>query len=297
MRTRRGFTLIELLLVVVVMGIIGTALTRVILNSFRVSASQLTQADMQANVRVAGLLMPLELREIGYDSNITTGVVTSDIEAIGQTAVRFRAWRGIGMTCGTPTLNEVRLYKPPMGSRLPRLSDGFLWFVENDPNLGTDDQWLPLDVTAVDENGLCGADPAIVITMNTPQVSPGGVNLALSNIKVGGPVRYYERMQFGTYVGADGRTWLGARSLSLGELSYQPVAGPLVAFNPVQLMYYNKNGVFMNPAAANPVDVRAIDIQIRGLTDQAITLAGTLPRRSNTMTLQTRVALRNTLSH
>ena len=39
--------------------------------------------------------------------------------------------------------------------RAPAVTDGFMLYVENDPNTGIDDQWIPLVVTAIDA-GLCG---------------------------------------------------------------------------------------------------------------------------------------------
>jgi hypothetical protein len=115
----------------------------------RVSAGQMVQADMQSNVRTGGLVLPLELRELGYDSNITTNVVTSDLERINASYVQFRAGRGFSATCGTPSLNEWRIRKPVYGMRPPAATDGFMLYVENDPNTGIDDQWIPVTVTAI----------------------------------------------------------------------------------------------------------------------------------------------------
>jgi prepilin-type N-terminal cleavage/methylation domain-containing protein len=138
MRNRRGLTLVELLITMVMLAIVAAALGRILLRTFRVSEGQMVQADLQSNVRTGGLVMPLEFREIGYDSNITTKVVTSDIEAMTATELQFRAMRGYSTTCGTPTLSEIRFRKPVTGLRLPRMTDGFLLYVENDENTGID---------------------------------------------------------------------------------------------------------------------------------------------------------------
>jgi hypothetical protein len=125
-----------------------------------------------------------------------------------------------------------------------------------------------------------------------------GVPMALTQLFVGGPVRYYETMYYGTYVGAGGKSYLGGRSLSLGEIAMRPIAGPLAAgTNGLRFRYYARNGSELDPSTANPVDVRTIDILLQGETGQQTTLAGTLPRRTGAMTVQTRVALRNTLRH
>ncbi len=293
---RRGFTLIELMITMVIMLIVGAAVGKVLVNSLRVGQGQMLQADMQSNVRTGGLVLPMELREIGYDSNLTTNVVTSDIEVVARKEIQIRAMRGIGMTCGVPTLTAMSIRKPVFGNRRPLLTDGFLLYVENDPNTGADDQWIPLTVTAVNNTALCGGDSAITLTFSTPEVSPG-VNLALSQVFVGGPIRYYERMRFGLYVEADGKSYLGARSVSLGEANYRAVAGPLHPVEGVIFDYYNRAGVKLNAATADPAEVRVIDLLIWGLTDDAISLSGSSQRATGDMSLRTSIALRNTLSH
>jgi prepilin-type N-terminal cleavage/methylation domain-containing protein len=296
MRPRRGFTLIELLITVVILSLVAASVGQVLVRSFRTSQSQLVQADMQSNVRTGGLIIPLEFREIGYDSSIVTAAVSSDIESIAQTAMQFRAMRGWASTCGTLSLNEVRIRKPVYGLRRPQLTDGFLWYVENDGNTGTDDQWVPVTVTAIDPNSLCGADSAIALTISTPVYSPG-VNLALSQVFVGGPVRWFERMNFGTFVDADGLTYLGARSVSAGEASYRAVVGPLNAANGLRLRYFARDGSLLDPATANPAAVRSVEVRLVGATTDNIALSGSATRKAGAMTTITRVSLRNTLRH
>jgi len=295
MNSRRGFTLIEILIVMVMLALIGAALTKVLVNSMRVSAGQMVQAEMQSNVRTGGLVLPLELREIGYDSNITSNAVTSDLLAINASYVQFRAGRGFSSTCGTPTLNEWRIRKPSYGMRAPALTDGFMLYVENDPNQGADDQWVPLVVTAIDA-GLCGTDSAYILTTATPQVSTG-VNLTLANVFVGGPVRFYEVMRFGSFVDADGLTYIGARSISAGEGAYRAVAGPIAAGTGLALRYWDRNLNLLDPSIAAPISVRTLEVEITGATRNTVTLAGTLPRTNRSMKTTTRVALRNTLRH
>jgi hypothetical protein len=123
------------------------------------------------------------------------------------------------------------------------------------------------------------------------------VNLTLSQLFVGGPVRWYERMRFGSFVDADGQTYFGARSVSAGEASYQAVAGPLSAANGLQFRYFARDGTVLDPAVAPPALVRSIQVTIRGLTGQAVNLAGAANRARAGMTTVTLVALRNTLTH
>lgn len=296
MRARRGVTLIELLVTIVILSLVAASVGQVMVRSFRTSQAQLLQAGMQSSVRTGGLILPLEFREIGYDSSIVTGTVTSDIETIAANSVQFRAMRGWSMTCGTLSLSEIRLRKPVVGLRRPQAADGFLWFVENDPNTGIDDQWVPLTVTAVDQNSLCGADSAIALSISTPVYSPG-VNLQLSQVFVGGPVRWYERMNFGSFVDTDGFTYLGARSVSAGEANYRAVVGPLAATEGLRFRYFARDGSVLSPGTANPASIRSVEILLNGTTTQNTSLSGSATRQAGTMTTLTRVSLRNTLRH
>jgi prepilin-type N-terminal cleavage/methylation domain-containing protein len=295
MKTQRGFTLIEMLVVLVLLVLIGAALTRLLVNSMRVSSGQLVQADLQSNVRTGGLILPLELREIGYDSSIVAPfTVTSDLELIHVDYVQFRAGRGFSSTCGTPTTTEWRMRKPAYGMRAPALTDGFMLYVENDPNQGADDQWIPLVVTAITD-GLCGTDSAYILTTAAPDYH--GVPMVMTQQFVGGPIRYYERMRFGSFVDADGLTYVGARSVSAGEATYRAVAGPVAGVAGLRFRYFARNGSLLDPAIAAPVSVRTMEVNIVGQARSAVTLAGTLPRTTRGMTTTTRVALRNTLKH
>lgn len=292
-RRRRGVTLVELLVALAVMGIVLGALGQTLIRGFRVSQAQLVRSDMQANVRTGGLILPLELRELGYDSSIVTGAVTSDLVQILQTSIRYHAMRGWSPTCGTPTLSEFRIRKPVFGLREPLLTDRFLLFVENDPNSGVDDQWVTLPVTGINLNGTCGSDPAIVFTTTTPQYSTG-VNLTLSQIFVGGPVRWSEEMQMRTFEDA-GRTMLGARSVSLSESSPRTVLGPLSASQGLRFRYFNASGAEVAYGSASTGTVRSIEVQLTGVTSEDVALSGASTRSAGTMGTTTRVALRNTL--
>lgn len=292
MMRRRGVTLVELLVALAVMGIVLGALGTALIRGFRVSQAQLVRSDMQANVRTGGLILPLELRELGYDSSITSNAVTSDLVSINASSIRYWAMRGWAPTCGTPTLSEIRIRKPVFGLREPTLTDRFLLYVENDPNSGVDDQWIPLVVTAINLNGLCNTNPGIILTVNTPQYATG-VNLALSQIFVGGPVRWSEEMVMQTYTDASGKTMLGARSVSAGESSLRPVLGPLSASNGIQFRYRRGDGTEIAAGSTAVAAVRSIEVQFTGVTGRATSLSGASARTAGTMNTSTTIALRN----
>jgi len=232
MLTRRGFTLIELLVSIVLLGIVGAATVRMMRTMMNATTAQMEIASSQSNARTAALAIPQELREIGFDTiPFPGGGVVSDLETIGTRRIMFRAMRGMGITCGTPTLTEFRVLKPVLGLREPLLTDRFVLFLEKDPNAGFDDQWVNMVVQSIDLNSDCGGVAAIAFTLAaTPVLDPGLTNtdMALTNHRVGGPIRWYERVEYGPYVDpGTNQAFLGFRSVSLGEVNLQPVIGPL----------------------------------------------------------------------
>ena len=64
---RRGFTLVEMLVAMVVVGIVGAALIRLLSNQQRLSVTQVEQAMLQSNVRVGTQVLASELQEMGSD--------------------------------------------------------------------------------------------------------------------------------------------------------------------------------------------------------------------------------------
>lgn len=299
MLNRRGVTLIELLIGIVMLAIIGMSITKIMSTILNTSSAHITIANSMGESRNGALLLSQELREVGYDTNITTVSARTDLLGIAAHRISFRAIRGMGITCGTPSLTEFRVLKPITGQRLPVSTDEFLLFVENDPNAGFDDQWLPMLVTAIDSNSTCGSDPAIAFTLSAApltRTSPD-VAMALSNHRVGGPIRWYERVEYGPFIdGTSGKTFIGVRSLSLNQTTINPIIGPIPDSTHFTLLYYDAAGAVLDPASANPLRVRSIGLRITTVTDRVSSLAGTTAARtSRQYPMVTRVALRNTL--
>lgn len=300
MLNRRGITLVELLISMVVLAAVGAAITKVMGVMLNTSTSQITIANSMGEARNGAISLPQELREVGYDTNVTTLSATTDLIQIRAHRLSFKAMRGMAITCGTPTLTEFKIRKPITGQRLPRGTDEFLLFVENDPNAGFDDQWLPMLVTVIDSNSTCGSDPAMTLSLSAAplvKATSPTVDMAISQHRVGGPVRWYERVEYAPYLdGSTGQAFIGVRSISLGETAMSPIIGPLPDTTHFTLTYYNSAGAVLDPVSANPLQVRSIGVGITTVTEKSNSLAGssrgrTLPQYP----MYTRVALRNAL--
>jgi len=299
MLKRRGFTLVELLVTIVLLGAVGLITARVLTSMLRVTTAQMQLTGAQSTARTGALAIPQEFREIGYDTipQGAGGTTSSDLEAIAAHRITFHAMRGLGTTCGTPTQTEFRIRKPILGMRQPVATDQFVLFVENGVNQGNDDQWVPILVSSIDLNSTCGADPAIRLTLSAAPVPDPvvGASLSLANYFVGGPIRWYERMEYGPVLDANGRAYVGARSLSLGQNTLLPMIGPLPDTLAFALTYYDADGNVLDPATAPKIDVRSIGIALTGSTTAPIALSGSSTRSRGQLPVFTRVALRNIL--
>lgn len=295
MLSRRGFTLIELVVSLFVLGLVGIATTRVLRSLFNASGAQIAIANTQGVMRTAALALPQDLREIGYDTIPATGAVDSDLLSIGHRRLTFRAMRGLGITCGTPTLTEFRIRAPAIGLRDPQPTDGFLLFLESDPNLAADDQWVPLSVASIDYASSCGGEPAIALHLAAPPiVNPAASQpMALSQHFVGGPVRWFERIEYGPHRDpSSGQAYLGVRSVSLGQTELSPLIGPFPDTTSFLFEYIGTGGPISPPGP--PSAVRTVVLVLNGQTEP-VSLAGGSDRSAVPSVVVARVALRNAL--
>ncbi len=294
---RRGLTLVELMIGLVVASVVSMAVYRVLLASQRAGRIQTEHAALQDNVRAGALIVSAELRELGFDSvPLAAGlgapsVASSDILLAQPGRIRYRAMRGLGFTCAVATVAELRLQSATFaGLRLPLAGiDSVSIFVEGDGSSAEDDAWIRAAVAGVSNGSCAGGEPAIVLSLAHPDAAVGSA--AASRIVVGGPVRAFEVMEL-QYYRSDGRSWLGMRSVSRGEV-VQPLIGPLAdsaaGVRGLTLAYLDRDD---RPTAATSA-VRAITVDLRGVTDQPIPARDLRRPAVDTLALTARVTLRN----
>jgi prepilin-type N-terminal cleavage/methylation domain-containing protein len=290
MRYRRGFTLVEILVSLVVMLIVSGAIYKMLNSTQRLSRAQAERVSLQSNVRSGALIVPTELRELG--TFVGGGDDQNDVLAIvDSTDLKYRAMRGIGFVCQTPTTGtEIRIARNSSltffgysGSRDPQPTrDGIYVFIDGDESASVPDSWTKLSVTGVDPGSTCGAASAIKLT-----VSPSTGTLLALPLRT--PVRIYEEMQLRLYVNG-GKSWLGALSVNSGE-AIQPVLGPLTDAQGLAFQYLDGAGA----GTTNLKAIKSIKVTLRGITEQSITKgSGSSGALSNVQdTLYSQVVLRN----
>lgn len=283
--SQRGFTLIELLVAIVMFTLVGGAIYKTLVNNQRMSRTQSERVNLQSNVRTGALVVPSELREIGVNGT------ASDIVALGSSDITYRAMRAIGFICQVTSSTELRILQSSFsGYRdIAPVRDRLYVFVDTNVDLNGDDKWIEVGITGVDAASTCGAQPAIRLTTST--MTGGALAALLADITVGSPVRTYEAMRLQLYVdGTDGKSWLGAQSVNTPGSVNQPVLGPLLAGSGFQLKYYTD----ANAQTADPLQVRRIEVAIRGVTSEKVHAGGGGgPPATLLDTLITQVALRN----
>jgi prepilin-type N-terminal cleavage/methylation domain-containing protein len=283
MRHQRGFTLIELLVALVMMGVVTGALYRMLVRTQRLTRAQTEQLDLQSNVRTAALVVPNELREMNV---VVAGAEDQvDITEAQPTSIKYRAMRGLGFVCQA-TQTEIRLLtKTWSGYRVPvaERDSGYI-FLERLPGKSSDDAWLHTRITKVETDKTCGAAPAITLTI--PQILPEDVPLA------GTPVRTFELMKLGLNQ-TDGKSYLGAQSVSGNDVGLQPLLGPLKNDDNVapglRFRYLDANGA---ETAVLP-NIKSIALTVRGVTEQRISRGGAAYTAIGTDSLVTLISLRN----
>jgi prepilin-type N-terminal cleavage/methylation domain-containing protein len=158
-RSRHGFTLMELVLVIVVIGILGTAIAPVALSSFKANAAILGVVTMVDKQRYANDRLAFEIRELS-SGTITTmtattfafsrvdygGTTTTRIVTIGQVAPTF-------VTIGSTLVNQCN-GMVTLNYSTPVISPAYV------PALT--DQICSLAFAYYDQTGLMTATPANV---------------------------------------------------------------------------------------------------------------------------------------
>ncbi len=278
--TRRGFTLIELLVSLILLVIVGGGLYQMLITVQRVSRKQAEVSNMQGNLRAGMQLVQSELSEVFTNA---AGAGQSDIESMSDSAIRYRAMRGIGEACEA-TINSVKIQRGTWtGRALDNATDSLLVYWDKDTTKTVEDSLIPMGFTS-----------------QTPSTCPDGVTAAL-HLPLGGtglnllqvgsmympsPIRSWEWMEIGR-VTDNGQLWLGIRKVRT-EATLVPVVGPL-APNGLTFEYWKADGT----PTTNVNLVKTILITMWAISDRTVSTGLGSALGTVRDSLQVRVELRN----
>ncbi|MGB7212808.1 MAG: prepilin-type N-terminal cleavage/methylation domain-containing protein [Gemmatimonadales bacterium] len=295
-RSSRGFTLVETLIAMVLLGLVSVVIYKMLITTQRVTDAQAERGDLQVNLRAGVLVIPNELRQITIGTSTTLDTV-SDIRAVTDSSITYRAMRGFYTICSTPasatTLTVTNAAGFSSEYRTPTTSDSAFVLWEGDTTKTSDDAWVQVGLAGVVSTTCvyAGATRSAYTFAFTGSGIPA-LAFPFTKIQPGSPVRTYETVQLSLYA-SGGQNWLG---MQVGSGTMQPVAGPLAATSGglygFQLTYYDSTGTALTATASNVPKIRTIKIALRGITNDQVALAGKT-RSTIHDSLVTYVTLRN----
>jgi len=292
--SRRGFTILELLVALVLLGLVSTAIYRVLVNNQRLYMAQTQRIDLSQNIRAANTILSAEFRELdAFDGDIT---------AMGPDSLVIRGMRWLSFICVPPALagnnagNQMiirgRAVGDPMffGSRyINETNDSLLIYLDGNQTTRLDDYYVAARLAATPGNQQCPAVGAVPAMPGTRIVFDGnfipGTNVA-GAITVGAPVRGFERVKYRIYQPSGDTSWyIGFQPA--GQ-TIQPLIGPVLS-NGLTFQYFNAAGV----ATAVRTQVARIDVTVRARTTSQVRTGGSAPSRAIVDSITFSVALRN----
>lgn len=274
-RSGRGYTLVELLAVIVLTGIVGTAVVRVTVGQHRYIDAMRRIIETRRAVREGVESPRYDLRAVSP--------MSGGIYAMAPQMVEFRSALGASVVCdmdGTRTLVHI----PSRGAwsgltawlASPRRGDTVLVFDATDSGSTT---WN-VHVLATDPTAGGGCPESTGFTRSAAEAA-AALELQLDPplapaIESGAALRFVRRARYQLYRAGDGQWYLGyldcLATRSTPCATIQPVSGPF-AEQGIRFVFRDASG----GETADPARVARIDIISRAETIVALRAVGFVP--------------------
>ena len=299
---RRGLTLPELLIAIILLAIIGTALTRVMVKQQQYYKDASLTAGAKRELRLGATVLPSELRSISSSGG--------DILTMSESEVLLRAYIGSSVVCARTATDEI--WVPPTNLARhtltsfvtrPQVGDTVFLYNENDLKGSEDDQWEMRTIIATSNStAACPGAPYTDPALDPPATKPRiryqlDANLP-DSVKVGAVIRFTRPVRYRIYQETSGAWYLGLAEYSGGAWgSSSPLAGPYRPFaandngaSGLQFRYYDSLGVRVTDMSRQK-DVSRVDVFLR--TNAGV--SAITERKGNTLrdSVLMRVAIRN----
>jgi len=272
LRARRGVTLPELLVAMLLLAIVGGAMTRVIVKQAQYYKDLNRSAGARRELRLGATVLPAEIRSIS-----TAG---GDIISMSESQIVMRAMIGSSIICAR-NLNTIIVppanlahHKLTSFVSTPGVGDTLFLFDEGDDAGAVDDSWQQLGVIgAATSLAGCPGAPYTDPVLDPPASKPRLVYLLEANlkdsVKVGAVVRFSRAVRYQIASKVTG-TYLSMVEYRNG--AWDPpemIAGPFRPYlagdgNPsgIQFRYFDTLGVRITDFT-KVKDVGRIDVRLR----------------------------------
>jgi type II secretory pathway pseudopilin PulG len=273
---------VEVLVALVLAGIVGTVLSRLLVGSQRVYRDQSQRIAVSESSRSALAILASEFRALSAGDG--------DLREIGADALTYNAMQGVYFLCARPDTAalEIRLDAAAAHRWRPITvgSDSVRLYAEREPATRTDDGWVSAIVVGSAVDTACpGARASLELRL-------AGISAAaLAEVAVGAPVHAFRPMRIVRYRGGDGAWWLGLREYVASTATWaatQPIAGPLSATG-LRFRYLDAEG----NSTTNASEVVRIGIVVESRSPEAVHRDGSLGATHLLLGLRTEVTLRN----
>lgn len=239
---------------------------QLLLTNQRLYTSQRENVIGHQTIRAGSEILFSELREVSPGEG--------DLLGMQQRQVEFRALRAFGLVCHV-NAPQSRLSVMVLSDQFA-IGQGIAVFVENEPEIASDDFWSEASV----QNASSGAGSCTQAGTLQTITTSGLSSTVYDGIRAGAPIRSFDPYTYGAFQ-VGGEWYLGRR---VGGGTVTPLVGPLDGEEGLRFQYLDSSGAATTTAA----DVRRIRITLE-------TRSGALDGQGQAITdvLTTDVFLRN----
>jgi prepilin-type N-terminal cleavage/methylation domain-containing protein len=252
-RRRRGMTLIEIMISLVLLGIVGGTIMRVIMRQQRFYQGVNQIMTQRGELRNATSVLPVELRSlssIGADILVASDSSIEFMQNVG-TAIVCEVVDGAQVALPPENLNSGQVLTSFYGYGDPQA--GYSVYIYNDSSVvgNEDDRWQKFTLSDLHSDAArCPGGPpgsgaftrvadlgkrrAVLELSSTEPNDPVTFGPLSQYIGVGAPVRIMRRVKYKLYQASDSKWYLGFAPYNYGSSAYDelsPVSGPYDAYS------------------------------------------------------------------
>ncbi len=277
-RAGRGFTLVEMLVAMILLAIIGGAMTKVLIKQNQYYRDSDRTSAARRELRLGATVLPSELRSISSSGGDIVSMSESDITVLAAIGASIVCAKGASWFAIPPT----NLSRQTLTSLATAPLDGDAVFLYNDSTLkgSEDDKWEQFTLTGRSSTADCpGApytDAVLDPTGSKPRTRYTVAGTIQDSVHLGAGVRFARQTRYRIYQESSGNWYLGMQEYKGAAWNtIQPLAGPFRPFqsgdaNPsgLQFRYFDTLGVRITDYTQTK-SVGRIDVFLRTNAGQA----------------------------
>lgn len=251
--SRRGVTLVELLVSLVIMAIIGSALTRLTVSQARFFSQFAAKRGARSATRGAMGMMIADLRMVDP---------TSGIESVSSTSIQVKAPYAFGIACHTTgTTTYVSLIPTDSAMYAGAAFSGYAWRDSTSGNYTYDS----VATIAASTTSKCTADSVTVLSGRGQVVA---ITSSAAAPPIGAPVFLYQILRYSIANSAAMPGWLGIWRTAVATNATEEIVAPFKS--PSSFRFY----VLNRDTAQTPVptlsQIRGFEISLTGASQNII---------------------------